>query len=223
MRTAKCLVGIVTALGVLACLGWGASVSGEVLVGYEYTDDNASICDYNSLWFCAPEAHDYVWKAIRTRAIATGTANQFILFVASAPDVPAEVGWAVYEDNGGRPGATVAWGYEPSYRFVVGENEFGAVQTGEIVRGRYYWYTVHSSLSDLLQIQRGRERVCPNDLKRGTNQDPSTGWEVFDPPPPGGEFVNVYNDDCYAWAIETTSTTPEKCYCECCGQEIECP
>ena len=54
---------------------------GDLLVGYKYTDTNSTLCDYNKMWSCAPEALGCVWKSFRVQTISSGIANQFIVTV----------------------------------------------------------------------------------------------------------------------------------------------
>lgn len=170
------------------------------LVGYEYSDTDSIPCNYNRLWACAPEAAGYYWKAVRSLAVNPGFADQFELSIASTPSTSAEVGWAVYEDNG-MVGDLKAGGYFPSIQLSVGENIFPAtiINNNVIEAGKYYWYTWHSSLGDQVQIQRGRSAgTCPPDMRKFTNYN---GWYLFSPPP-GNKFINSLAPGCYAWGIE---------------------
>jgi hypothetical protein len=119
---------------VILLLQTSIAYSADLLVGYKYTDTNNIVCDYNKGWSCAPEALGCIWKSFRTQAVSSGIANQFIVFIASAPSTYAQYGWAVYADNNGKPGTTIAWGANPFYFFSVGENIFTAIDSGEIYR-----------------------------------------------------------------------------------------
>ena len=205
----KTLLNKIFVLLPLLLLSFAQPSFGDLLVGYKYTDTNSTLCDYNKMWSCAPEALGCVWKSFRTQAVENGIANQFIVFIASTPATYAEYGWAVYADNNGKPGVTIAWGANPFYFFSVGENILPAIDTGEIIKGRNYWITFHSSLGNQVQIQRARASLtCPTSLKMGTNQCPyGNYWENY-PPPPGDKFQNTYGNDCYAWGVYSVSVPP---------------
>lgn len=174
-----------------------------LLVGYQYTLTGPDPCAYNPSFGCASEAPGYTWKTFRAKAVRNGLIHHFKLYVVSAPSAVAEIGWAIYEDSGGRVGARKAGGHvhralSPGVNLLPMTFTRGT----PVVAGRQYWITFHSSLGDQVTIQRGRFALCADSLRKFTNGAGSSAWTRFTPPP-ASAFINTMANGCYAWAVVT--------------------
>jgi hypothetical protein len=99
---------IVTSLAVLLFFVTSAFADTR-LVGYEYRpsyDENGRYV--SGMCISAPMGPAGVWKAYRARAQANEAIDYLRFYYISGPD--SRMSWAVYQDDGDRPGATIAYG-----------------------------------------------------------------------------------------------------------------